>query len=372
VSHPELLDWLADDFVRHGYNLKHTIKLILNSRTYQLKFDPKLADQFDVDKPGAPRYFRSPALRRLTAEQLLDSINVALNQKDLGDGRAYTDDKSTPLTRSLGRPPTRNEVSTARPDDTAVVQSLELLNGQEYHDRVYNGQLIASLSVTTEPEKIIDDVYWSAFGRAPGDKEKALSLAYLKTAPKPSTTQPVQLVWLDDSVPPGAVQRGKWTFAPATAQPVFSGKLSHTDGETEPIPTQHLFTGTRFAVAPTDTLFSYVYIDPENPPKQIMLQWHNGKDWLRAFWGEDALPFKPSVSMGALPPAGKWVRLEVPAAKLGIDKPTTLNGISFDQFLGKVYWDKTGITRGPAVTDPETLGDLLWALVTSPEFQYIR
>src|SRR5205823_6105888 len=71
-SHPELLDWLADDFVRHGYDLKHIIRLILTSRTYQLKYNPKLADKFDVEKPGNPRYFRSPALRRLTAEQLLD------------------------------------------------------------------------------------------------------------------------------------------------------------------------------------------------------------------------------------------------------------------------------------------------------------
>ena len=76
--------------------------------------------------------------------------------------------------------------------------------------------------------------------------------------------------------------------------------------------------------------------------------------------------------MGALPKAGEWVRLEVPASKLGIEKPTEINGISFDQFLGKVYWDKTGITKGPAVHDPQAIGDMIWALLSSPEFQYIR
>ncbi len=64
-SHPELLDWLAYDFMQHGYDLKHTIRLILTSRTYQLKYDPKLEDHFDVAKPTAPRYFRSPSLRGL-------------------------------------------------------------------------------------------------------------------------------------------------------------------------------------------------------------------------------------------------------------------------------------------------------------------
>ncbi len=71
---PELLDWLADDFVRHGYDLKHSVRLILTSRTYQLRYDPALEDHFDVAKPAVPRYYRSPSLRRLTAEQLIDSI----------------------------------------------------------------------------------------------------------------------------------------------------------------------------------------------------------------------------------------------------------------------------------------------------------
>ena len=42
----------------------------------------------------------------------------------------------------------------------------------------------------------------------------------------------------------------------------------------------------------------------------------------------------------------------------------------YDQFLGKVYWDKTGVTKGPPVQDPETIGDMLWALMSGPEFQY--
>ena len=37
ASHPELLAWLADDLMRHGFDLKHTIRLILTSRTYQLR-----------------------------------------------------------------------------------------------------------------------------------------------------------------------------------------------------------------------------------------------------------------------------------------------------------------------------------------------
>ena len=47
-------------------------------------------------------------------------------------------------------------------------------------------------------------------------------------------------------------------------------------------------------------------------------------------------------------------------------------GLSFDQFDGKVYWDKSGASKGPALYDAETIGDMLWALVTGAEFQYIK
>jgi hypothetical protein len=179
-SYPELLAWLADDFARHGYDLKHTIRLILSSRTYQLRYDPSLEDSFDVAKLDRPRFYRSPNLRRLTAEQLLDSITLATTQKPLGAGRAYADDNSTVLTRALGRPSTRNEVSTARPDDVAVVQTLELLNGTEYHDRIYKGELIAALVKENDNAKRIDRVYWSALNRAPSDAERDLATTFLK------------------------------------------------------------------------------------------------------------------------------------------------------------------------------------------------
>ena len=105
ASHPELLDWLAYDFMQHGYDLKHTIRLILTSRTYQLKYDPALEDHFDIGKPSVPRYFRSPSLRRLTAEEVLDSIQVAALQKLNPAERLYKQPSSTDLTEHWAGPP---------------------------------------------------------------------------------------------------------------------------------------------------------------------------------------------------------------------------------------------------------------------------
>jgi hypothetical protein len=159
--------------MQHGYDLKHTLRLILTSRTYQLKYDPALEDHFDIGKPSEPRYFRSPSLRRLTAEELLDSIQVAVTQKLTPSERLYAQTTSTDLTRAVGRPAARNEVSTGRPDDVAVVQALELLNGQEFHDRVYNAQIL-------KENPTLERLYWAVFSRPPTAAEVNAGQLFLR------------------------------------------------------------------------------------------------------------------------------------------------------------------------------------------------
>src|SRR5947207_12596249 len=181
-SQPELLEWLADDFMRHGYDLKHTIRLIFTSRTYQLRYEPELEDHFDVNKPQQARYYRSPSLRRLTAEQLLDSISVAMGQKLEAQKRLYLDKASTALTRALGRPASHNEISTARPDDVAVVQALELLNGEEFYDGIYSGKLEDRMANEKDLAREIDRLYWVALSRRSSAQEQKLGAGYLKAS----------------------------------------------------------------------------------------------------------------------------------------------------------------------------------------------
>jgi len=70
ASHPELLTWLAREFMMNGYDLKHLARLVFNSQAYQRVaglHGPK------SDEP-ADRLFASPARRRLAAEQIVDSL----------------------------------------------------------------------------------------------------------------------------------------------------------------------------------------------------------------------------------------------------------------------------------------------------------
>ncbi len=65
----DLLDWLAADFAAHGYDLKHTIALIATSDIYRAQ-TPSMNDEPDNDA----YVFRGPHARRMTAEQLVDTV----------------------------------------------------------------------------------------------------------------------------------------------------------------------------------------------------------------------------------------------------------------------------------------------------------
>ncbi|HRK33963.1 MAG TPA: DUF1553 domain-containing protein [Candidatus Hydrogenedentes bacterium] len=424
ASHPELLEWLAYDFMANGYDIKHSMRLILNSRTYQLKYNAALEDAYDVAKPGAPRYFRSPRLRRMSAEQLLDSVKIALGEPLPDSAREYRSDESSPLTRALGRPATRNEVSTARAEDVAVVQTLELLNGDEYFGRIYKGPFVSTAAQRVREQanlaSIVDDLYWSVLNRPPAETEKARGAEFIQGAIlDPNSPDTLEAAVLDDALPEGAVvdEASVWNWVAAPEGPVFSGtaarKLSPpapvtpvepapdataaassngaptavlaAEGLEPPVAAESIVLEQRvtslpevLAASADDILYAYVYIDPASPPASIMIEWREGDSWEhRAYWGANEIKVDlgdgpQRLNMGVLPEAGKWVRLEIPAHRVGIGTGQGISGIAFVQLGGTAYWDKAGVLSSPYGGAAPAVGDAMWALITSPEFQYIR
>jgi len=75
ASHPELLDWLAREFVAHDYSVKHVARLILTSQLYQ-----RAATGRNLEVGPESRYFVAPELRRMSAEQIVDSLYLAAGQ----------------------------------------------------------------------------------------------------------------------------------------------------------------------------------------------------------------------------------------------------------------------------------------------------
>ena len=113
---------------------------------------------------------------------------------------------------------------------------------------------------------------------------------------------------------------------------------------------QHYFYGatTTLTVTTGDTLFAYAYLDPANPPTEVMLQWHTDNWEHRAYWGANNISWgqNGTVSrqyMGDLPPTGQWVRLDVPASAVGLEG-ASIDGMAFTLFDGRATWDYSGKT----------------------------
>lgn len=65
----DLLDFLASDFAEHGYDLKHTLRLIANSAAYQSRSEVLTSE----DSP-AEYHYAGPRAKRMTAEQFIDTV----------------------------------------------------------------------------------------------------------------------------------------------------------------------------------------------------------------------------------------------------------------------------------------------------------
>ncbi|MBT4692385.1 MAG: DUF1553 domain-containing protein [Planctomycetaceae bacterium] len=167
-------------------------------------------------------------------------------------------------------------------------------------------------------------------------------------------------IWFDDTLPAGAKPTGSpgpWAFVEGPDHPIYSGKNSSTRTGTGLI--QHFFTGATdpFVIAENDILFAYVYLDPDNPPETVQLQFNDSTWEHRAYWGADKAHGAgrnnaSNKQLGPLPEVGKWVRLEVPAATVGLKPGAKLNGWAFTQFGGTVHWDQAG-AMGALQLSPE-------------------
>ncbi|MBM3811177.1 MAG: DUF1553 domain-containing protein [Acidimicrobiia bacterium] len=87
-SHPQLLDWLADEFIKSGWSVKHIHRLIMNSATYRAASAFPSAKALDED-PNNIYLWRFP-IRRLEAEAIRDSILAVSGNLNLeAGGPAY-------------------------------------------------------------------------------------------------------------------------------------------------------------------------------------------------------------------------------------------------------------------------------------------
>jgi hypothetical protein len=197
-THPELLDWLADELVKDGWSVKHVQRLILTSSTYRMV--SRATDASKKDDPEDKYLSHFPA-RRLEAEALYDAMASTTNiivRQDSGKPLDVEKDKNRAMyVLSSNRSPKGlgGEVRkmfelfdydasgvpiAQRPRSTTPAQSLFWLNSPlvKYFAGRFAERLIKMDKL--DDVKRVEMAYLLALGRSPTKAESADSLEYLR------------------------------------------------------------------------------------------------------------------------------------------------------------------------------------------------
>ncbi|MDX1983945.1 MAG: DUF1553 domain-containing protein [Bryobacteraceae bacterium] len=192
-SHPELLDALAKDFANNGYSLRRLFRLIAKSSAYQLssRFPGEWKDSY-------AKYYARKFVRRLTSEEMYDSIVGATNMfspipvPNRGMYVDYATEARSPedfrrhkdinfFMESFGQP---NRDYSPRTNDGAITQAVLMMNSPMVKEKIraapgsYLGGLLAQQPALGDDE-IIGRLFLRFLVRPPLEKEMAMARGLL-------------------------------------------------------------------------------------------------------------------------------------------------------------------------------------------------
>jgi hypothetical protein len=184
------------------------------------------------------------------------------------------------------------------------------------------------------------------------------------TAPSTTTptTTPTAVVWFEDALPAGAGASGTWNWITTGPAP-YAGTKAHQLPVASGLHEASFNWATPMAVQAGESLVTHVYVDPANPPAEIMLSWVSDNWEHRAYWGANLIGYGTDGTasrryMGPIPTTGQWVTLSVPASAVGLEG-ASVQGMGFSLFNGRATFDSTGkgtttSTTTPTTTEPTT------------------
>lgn len=183
-SNPALLDALTADFVESGFDMRHVMRAIVASRTYQQSMRTNRWNEDDEAN------FSHATAKRLTAEQLLDSITVATGSRPKFQG-IPTDFRAAQLPdsrvqgdgflRLFGRPERESVCECERTAEVSLAHAMNLINGPTVADAIIDpeGRVAELMADDLDERTLTEELYLSVLSRSPSDHEYAVAAEYL-------------------------------------------------------------------------------------------------------------------------------------------------------------------------------------------------
>jgi hypothetical protein len=183
-SVPGLLDALAGELTTHKYDIKHVIRLILNSRTYQLSSVPNESNQKD------DRFFSHFQPKPMPAQALLDMVDQAtgtLEQFGSFPERTRAVQSAIPVQNaflnSFGQSH-REFLADIDPKlEPNLVQTLLMINSPYIENKIRSGTTVNQVAKDTQTdEELVNQLFLRTFCRPPKPTETSKAITLLKTA----------------------------------------------------------------------------------------------------------------------------------------------------------------------------------------------
>ena len=184
---PELLDALTKDFIEHRFDVRHLMRTIVTSQTYQRSSLANDSNRHDTQN------FSHAIPRRIHAEALLDSLVQATGVREqFGGAPANFSAAQLPdaeitsdFLNLFGKPQRAEACECERDGDSNMLQALHLINGQSILRRVTdpNGRVAQLLKQNPAPteDQLIEDLYLWSLARRPTAKEIEVAKKHFQT-----------------------------------------------------------------------------------------------------------------------------------------------------------------------------------------------
>jgi hypothetical protein len=196
---PALLDALTQDFVEHKFDVRHLMKRIVTSATYQRSSVPNASNGHDELN------FSHAVPRRVPAEALLDSLVQATGVPEnfggapagfraaqLPDGEV-----TSSFLKLFGKPQRMDACECERDNTSNLLQALHFINGKSILSRVQNpaGRPAQLLGKKLDDRELVVELYLWSLARNPSAAELKLSVDFVKAYGAKRAEAAQDLMW---------------------------------------------------------------------------------------------------------------------------------------------------------------------------------
>jgi uncharacterized protein DUF1549/uncharacterized protein DUF1553/Big-like domain-containing protein len=173
-SNPALLEALTRDFVAHRFEIKHLVRTIMNSTTYQLSSRPTATNAADL------KYHSHYIARRLPAEVILDAISQVTGVAENFPGHPGRRALQLPdaavdsyFLTAFGRPPRVTAADSERQQEPSITQALHVINGDTINKKLAakRGLIQTLVDDKSDNRTVVERIYLAALSRYPSDEE---------------------------------------------------------------------------------------------------------------------------------------------------------------------------------------------------------